>query len=128
MSGGEMFTYFSWWYSEEPVYLARAAQVITKKVYLNFSVPILLRTLFDPWKKDVVSVENPSLDTAIRIWAMNLFARVIGFIIRTITILIGLFLTGIIFVLLIIGIIAWYFMPIIILLLLINGLRLLGNG
>jgi len=128
MSGGEMFTYFSWWYSEEPVYLARAAQVITKKVYLNFSVPILLRTLFDPWKRDVSYVENPSLDMAVKIWAMNLFSRAIGFIVRTITILIGLILSGIVFVLLIIGIIIWYLMPIIIFLLLVNGLRLLGNG
>jgi len=123
-----MFTYFSWWYSEEPVYLARAAQVITKKVYLNFSVPILLRTLFDPWKRDVISAENPSLDVAIRIWTANLFSRVIGFIVRSMTILVGIILTGIVFILLIIGIIAWYFMPIIIFLLLINGLRLLGNG
>jgi len=123
-----MFTYFSWWYSEEPVYLARAAQVITKKVYLNFSVPILLRTLFDPWKRDVISVENPSLDAAVRIWAMNLFSRVIGFIVRTITIFTGLLISGIVFISLIIGIICWYFLPIIILLLLVNGLRLLGNG
>ncbi|AKM81965.1 TPA: hypothetical protein DD449_05400 [Candidatus Berkelbacteria bacterium] len=123
-----MITYFSWWYYDEPLYLWRSIKIITKKFLSSFSIAVLLRTLFDPWKKDVVYLENASLDARFKAMVDNLFSRCIGFVVRIFTILIGLALTTIVFVLLTIGFIVWLLMPAIILVLIISGMRTIQNG
>jgi len=123
-----MITYFYWWYFEEPLILWRAAKIITKKIFFSFSVPVLLRTLFDPWKRDVAYVENASLQELFNIWLGNLISRIVGFVVRFFTILIGFILTMISFVILLAFILAWFLMPIIIILLIINGVAAIFNG
>lgn len=122
-----MITYFSWWYYDEPMYLWRSVKIITKKFLSSFSVAVLLRTLFDPWKKDVVYLENASLDAQLKAFADNVFSRCIGFVVRLFTIIIGLVLTGIVFVLLLTGFLVWLMLPAIIVILLITGIKAI-NG
>lgn len=51
---------------------------------------ILLRTLFEPWKQITsYSGPNDSLDVKFHVWFDNLFARSIGFVIRSFVILFG---------------------------------------
>lgn len=123
-----MISYFSWWYYDEPMYLWRSIKIITKKFLSSFSVGILLRTLFDPWKKDVIYLQNASLDAQLKAFANNIFSRCIGFVMRFFTIIIGLVLTGIIFVVMTVLYLAWLLMPAIILALVILGLRTIQNG
>lgn len=123
-----MITYFYWWYFEEPVILWRAIRIITKKIFLSFSVPVLLRTLFDPWKRDVTYVENASLQELFNIWLGNFISRLVGFVVRTFTILIGFILTVIAFILLLAFLLVWFLMPIIIILLIINGITVVVSG
>lgn len=123
-----MITYFSWWYYDELLYLWRSIKIITKKFLSSFSIAVLLRTIFDPWKKDVVYLENPSLDARLKAMVNNLFSRCIGFVIRIFTIAIGLILTGIVFTLLISVFLVWLLMPVIIITLLVMGVRSIQNG
>jgi len=123
-----MITYLSWWYIEEPTLLWRAIIIITKKVFASFSVVLLLRTLFDPWKKDILSAENVSLDVRFKIWVNNLISRFIGFIVRLGTILVGLILTVLTFIILIIGFFLWLVMPMVIIIFFFNGIRMIFNG
>lgn len=123
-----MITYFTWWYYDEPLYLWRSIKIITKKFFYSFSIVVLLRTLVEPWKKDVVYVENASLDVKFRVFADNIFSRFIGFIMRIFTIVIGLILTAIVFVVMFLVFIIWLIMPVIIVTLLILGLRTIQNG
>ena len=44
----------------------------------------------DPWKKDEVDMTNLALDDRIKVWGMNLVSRFVGFMVRAITISIGL--------------------------------------
>lgn len=123
-----MLTYFSWWYFDEPLYLWRAIIIVTKKVYYDFSIVMLLSTLFDPWKKDVVYVENASLDVRFKVMMDNLFARAIGFVMRFFTIIIGLIITAFTFIFLMIFFIAWLTLPAIIVALFILGFKAAQNG
>jgi len=123
-----MITYFYWWYFEEPLILWKAARIITKKIFSEFSVPVLLRTLFDPWKRDVSFVENASLQELFNIWLGNFISRLVGFIMRTFTILIGFILTIISLFVLLVFMLAWFLMPIIIIFLIINGSTMVFNG
>lgn len=123
-----MLTYFSWWYGQELAAIWQATGVMTAKVYSLFSISLLLQTLFDPWKRDIVAAENVSLDVRIRLLVENLTSRFIGFIIRLMTIAVGLLVTIISFGLLIAFLLIWLLLPIIIILLIFNGLRVIING
>lgn len=123
-----MITYFSWWYAQEPSLLWQAVRVITKKTFYSFSVGLLIRTLFDPWKRDVLSAQNASLDVRIRIMFENLMTRLIGAIVRFFTIIAGLISTIIVFLILLAIFIVWLLLPIIIIYLLYSGFSLYFNG
>ncbi len=80
-----------------------------------FSIRFLLRTLFAPWKKYTFSYgrgfdAGRFLDTLV----FNVFSRLIGFIIRTLIIIIGLIAQVMIFVLGILIMMAWILIPLLI--------------
>lgn len=120
--------YFTWWYFDEPQYLWRSIIIITKKIYFGFSIGMLVSTLFDPWKKDVIYAENVSLDVRFRIMIDNLVSRFIGFVMRFFTVLIGLTSTGLSFIFLLVLFLSWLLMPAIIIALFILGLKAVNNG
>ncbi len=119
--------YLSWWYYEEPLYLWRSLLITTNRVFKTFSIALLFRTLFYPWKKDVLYKENPSLSEIFQIWIDNSVSRFVGAIVRLITIFAGLITTILVFIFGLILIIVWLIIPIIILYLMVNGTRNL-NG
>ena len=121
-------TCLSWWYFDEPLYLWRSIVIITKKTYFGFLIGLLVSTLFDPWKKDVVYVENASLDVRFKVMIDNIFSRFIGFVMRFFTIMIGLTLTCLVFLSLLILFLVWLLLPAIILALLLLGFRVVQNG
>lgn len=118
-----MITYIYWWYLEEPVYLWKISMNIFVKTFYSFSIPLLLRTLFDPWKRDISSAENASMQDLFQLWISNLVSRFIGFIVRLITIFTGLLVSSLVLILELAVILAWFAMPVIVIYLLINGLR-----
>ena len=123
-----MITYFSWWYGQELIFLWKAITVVTGKIFHSFSVAILLRTLFDPWKKDVLSAENTSLEAKFQIAIANLVSRLIGAFVRLMTIFAGLLITIVSFLVMFIGLIIWIFAPVICLYLIIRGtLTIMGS-
>lgn len=118
-----MITYIYWWYLEEPAYLWKISMNVFIKTFYTFSIPLLLRTLFDPWKRDVSSAENASIQTLYQLWLNNLISRFIGFFIRLMTIFTGLLISTVVLIIELVFIFAWFAMPIIVIYLLINGLR-----
>ena len=123
-----MLTYFSWWYGEGLVGFWQAIEVMTAKIYNYFSISLLAKTLFSPWKRDSYSVENASLDVRLRIMLDNLISRFVGFILRSVLILFGLAVTIIFFAFFLAIIAAWFLLPIVILILIFNGARIMING
>jgi hypothetical protein len=99
---------FSWWYVSGWVWLSKE---IAKKLYVikeMFSVSILLRTLFSPWKQ----IQTPSsfryfFQAAID----NLVSRFIGSIIRTFMLIGALIASIFIAGAGVICLIAWPFIP-----------------
>lgn len=123
-----MLTYFSWWYGEGLVNFWQAIGIMTEKIFSFFSIKLLLRTLFDPWKRDAYHVENASLDIRMRIWLNNLISRFIGFIIRIFTIFLGLAATILFFAFFLALLCTWVLLPIVVLFLIFNGVRVIING
>jgi FtsH-binding integral membrane protein len=122
-----MISYFSWWFYDEPKYLWRSINIVIIKVFNTFSIPLLITTLFAPWKRDVLYVENPSLSDSFQIFIGNMVSRLIGCIVRILTIFAGLIVTIITAFFVYAVFLAWILLPVIIILLFINGMRTL-NG
>lgn len=123
-----MITYLTWWYGDALKTILKATEVLTKKTYDTFSITVLFATLFSPWKRDVLLVQNASLDVRWRIWMENLISRFVGFGVRFITIITGLIITLLTFAVFMIALVIWLLMPLSILFLILNGIRILTNG
>lgn len=104
--------FFEWWLVDEPVLLWGITVKITRRVLIFFSIPVLIKTLFSPWKRDVHSAVNSSLDVIVKVLVDNLISRLIGFVVRLITIAVGLLVTTITFVAGIAFLLFWFFLPV----------------
>lgn len=85
-----------------------------------FSVPILLRTLFAPWKR-IITYPGASIDAKIRAFGDNMVSRAVGFSVR----LLVLFSAGIMLVLVstvaVIELVVWPFLPLLVIVTLVKG-------
>jgi hypothetical protein len=97
------------------------------KFGLNFfSTPLLLKSLFSPWKR--IGTEFPkNFDIALILEAIffNLFSRCFGAFFRTILIMVGLIFEVIIFVLGIVFYLLWLLSPILIILGILYSIQIL---
>ncbi len=79
----------AWWYGSAFQRLAMILLSVLHNTADHFSIKILLKTLFEPWKRDVLSSRGLAFDDQIRIYLMNILSRLIGASVRSIVILIG---------------------------------------
>lgn len=82
--------FFSWWYGPG---WKNAFSRISQRVNIlaaELSLGILLQTLFEPWKQ-ITSYSGPNapFELQLRVWFDNVFARCIGFFIRTNVLIFG---------------------------------------
>ena len=115
-----MLSFFSWWYGPGLAGLVRAIQRRMHQLAELFSIAILLRTLFSPWRR-IITYPGAGLEAHMRAMLDNMVSRVIGFFVR-----VGVLLAAIImFVLLAIvsaaQIILWPLFPLIALGLIVWG-------
>lgn len=73
------------WYG--PGFLLTLAWNVQRMLIRFFSVPLLLHTLVSHWHKDAVSYTRPGLSSIALAFAWNMISRVIGFFVRTVTLL-----------------------------------------
>jgi hypothetical protein len=112
--------FIQWWYGPG---WREAGQGILNRIrstYLNFSIPILLRTMFEPWRR-IVSPSQGSLGMKMRAALDNLVSRFVGFGVRLcallaalVLIVLNLIIGGIIFVL-------WPLLPLLSILMVAGG-------
>jgi len=80
------FELFKWWYGLGWLEAWRSVPGSIKRVGMEFSIPVLLRNLFAPWKQ-IVSIPGRSLDEKFRAAMDNLVSRTIGFFVRCLTLI-----------------------------------------
>lgn len=98
------------------------------RVYFGFSIPILVRTVFAPWRRDIESAANQPLTVQLRVIVDNLVSRVFGAVVRLSTLVIGglaVIITG-----LVVGLawMLWLGLPFLIVLLMGVSWRILIGG
>ena len=107
-------SYLYWQFVDSPKKLWHIIKQTHIYLFNTFSIGYLFRTLFAPWKRDISTVVNPSIGDYFQIWANNLISRIIGFIMRFITILAGFAIMLIVSIVSLAVLVIWILMPIII--------------
>jgi hypothetical protein len=100
-----------WWYSAGYGKLFRKLRHKLSSIGLYFSVPMLLRTLFDPWRR-VISYGDNSFIDSLRAILDNTISRFVGFTVRLIVIFAASFSIMILSVIAVVVIILWPLVPI----------------
>jgi len=113
--------FFGWWYGRGWRELAQGMRRRLRMTALMFSAPILLRTLFSPWRR-IVTAPGAGLDAKLRAVGDNLVSRAVGFCVR----LIVLFTAGIMLVIVgalaVAELVAWPLLPLAAVILLVKGI------
>jgi len=113
--------FFTWWYSRGFVELLNKLARLISGIWQKFSVPILLKTLFEPWRR-IIEDAGGSIQDKSRAFVDNLVSRFVGFSIRVIAIITALVLIIISSIFAFILVVAWPLAPLLIPLSVIVGL------
>lgn len=91
-----------------------------------FSIPLLLKTLFAPWKRDITRrPRGLDLKKLFEYISFNLISRGLGFFVRLITICVGILFFFLVIILGALFFVIWLVLPLIIIGLFVLGLILL---
>lgn len=120
--------FWAWYYTTAVKGLIKTWRNFIIFVQEYYSIPLLLRTLFYPWRRDITKYGRGfSIKNFLETLSFNLISRSIGFVVRSVTIVIGLFcLVGVIILGFLI-LITWLVLPVVLLFLIITGLLFLGG-
>lgn len=81
---------FQWWYGAGWLRHVRRSYVGILRTADFFSLGLLLRTLFDPFRQISAANVNGPLPEQLRAWADRQFSRAVGAVVRTIMLLVGM--------------------------------------
>jgi hypothetical protein len=102
---------FSWWYGAGWADLGRRVGQRIDSSLAFFSVGLLARTLFDPFRQiDAGTVRGP-IGLQFRAWVDRTFSRFVGFFVRSTMILFGLVVAAMLGVVGIIQLLLWPLVP-----------------
>jgi hypothetical protein len=76
-----MLAFFSWWYGRGWKQNIQEFERRTKRIHEAFSVSLLLKTLFAPWRR-IITPPGATINDKLRAVGDNIVSRVIGFIVR----------------------------------------------
>lgn len=105
--------FFSWWYTAGWAQLGKRAGARIVGVLDFFSVGLLLKSLFAPFRQISVGRVNGSLDTQLRAWADRQISRGIGAMVRLSVIGFGLLAAVVMLVVSVALLIIWPVVPLI---------------
>jgi hypothetical protein len=116
-----LIEFFTWWYGPGYGKLIHFCRNLIKKIQLSFSIPILLSTLFSPWRR-IISLPGRTIDEKMRAVLDNLVSRAVGFCVRLIVLITALFLTIISSIISVIMAVSWPLIPFLIAYCVIRGI------
>lgn len=107
--------WFLWQFYEMPKFLLLVWKNFLMFASNYFSVPLLLKTLFAPWKKyNWVYPKNFDIQQILETFISNIFSRIIGAVMRTVLILMGIIFQILVLTVGLIIFVFWILVPFII--------------
>lgn len=101
-----------WWYSRGWVWALQQLFVIRiQHIAEFFSLADLLKTLFKPFRQDVINTRNAPIGVQLQAFGGNIISRIFGLIIRTTLIITGLFVILFHTILAVVAAVVWPLLP-----------------
>jgi len=118
--------FLSWYYLVAPKKILTTWRNVLKFAWNFFSVELLLRTLFAPWKRDITKPTGSGFDPKALVDSLviNLISRLLGATVRFWVILLGLILEILIIILGLAFFIFWLMLPLLIIWGIVRAIRL----
>ena len=101
---------FAWWYGRGWSSAGRNIPKILASISHAFSVPILLRTLFAPWRR-IITYPGASLEAKARAFGDNIVSRAVGLAVRLIVLLTACVMSALALVAGVVSFILWPLVP-----------------
>jgi len=111
---GTIFLFWKWYYTKgtKDILLAWRNFILFALEY--FSIPLLLKTLFSPWKRDITKKPRGlDIKRLLQYIIYNTISRGTGFVMRFLTICVGVLFLFLVFVLGFVFFVLWIFLPLI---------------
>ena len=105
-----VFELFRWWYGSGWAQAGRNISHMTAGVEQMFSINILLRTLFAPWRR-IVSLPGRGLDSKIQAMFDNLVSRLVGFMVRFLVLIAASVTLAVVFLFGVVMVVIWPAIP-----------------
>jgi hypothetical protein len=119
-------SYFCWHYTTAYKELSKHFKNFLWFFYHFFSMPVLLRTYFEPWKRmEERYPKGLDIGGMASTFLINSMMRLIGALMRSVILLIGVIALAIVFCLGIACFVVWTVLPWLALLVFISGIRLI---
>ncbi len=88
-----LVAFVQWWYGPGWVSTANRLSTRLRETYLTFSVPILIPTMFAPWRR-IITYPGSSLQDKFRAILDNLISRAVGFVVRLFALITAFIIMG----------------------------------
>lgn len=115
------FDFLAWWYGTGWIGTFKATQRRLAGLSQMFSIQILLRTLFSPWRR-IITYPGASLEARVRALLDNLVSRCIGFVVRFFVLLTAAISFVFLAIAGLVEFIVWPFVPVAAIALIVGGL------
>jgi len=126
LMGNILFLYLQWHFVDRPRTILKAWGNCLRFNLNYWSVPLLLKTLFSHWRRYRYSYgKGFSPRRYFEVFSFNMLSRSIGFLLRTVLIVIGLIAEIFVFLIGLIVFLFWLVLPFILILGLFYGFKIL---
>lgn len=102
---------FQWWYGNGLLQYVRQSFLGVLRTADFFSVGLLLKTLFNPFRQISAAPVGGDLSVQLSAFFDKMFSRAIGAVVRSMVIIIGILMILLRFLWMIVGIIMWLALP-----------------
>ena len=102
---------FQWWYGNGLLQYIRQSFLGVLRTADFFSVGLLLRTLFNPFRQISAAPVGGALSVQLSAFFDKLFSRAIGAVVRSMVIIVGILMILLRFLWMIAGVIMWLALP-----------------
>jgi hypothetical protein len=112
---------FAWWYGRGWANVGKQIRQMARGISQSFSIPLLLRTMFAPWRQ-IVTYPGASLDAKYHAFIDNTVSRAIGFVVRLVVLFSALIMVSLTVVVGALLAVLWPLLPLAAATLIIKGL------
>jgi len=115
--------FFVWWYSTGWLETLHRILARITAVWRMFSVPILVRTLFSPWRR-IMSSPGRSVNQLFSSMIDNTVSRLVGFVVRLFVLIAAFFVTLVAGIIGLTAVVLWPLLPLLVVFFLLKGTML----